>query len=85
MFGPFQVLPTASADIAYAGWPAGPAETSNSLDGVSHILALANPGSVSSSGYVSIYKYSVLVRNVLIGTAALFGCYNVLWANNNLY
>ena len=69
-FDPFQVLPTASADISYAKWPAGPTETADSLDGVSHILALACPGSASKTGYVSIYKYSVLVRNVLTGTIA---------------
>jgi hypothetical protein len=69
-FGPFQVLPTASVDVAYAEWPAEPSEKSDSLGGKSHLLVLACPGSVSNNGYVSIYKFSVLVHNILIGTTA---------------
>ncbi len=68
-FEPFQALPIAAADVAYARWPAAAENSQDSLDGAAHILALASPTVVSGSptGAVFVYKFTVRARNPVTG------------------
>ena len=64
----FQIIPTSSVDIAYAGWTPSQNEVVDSLDGLSHILAFVNPGTANGgSGYLCVYKYFYRIRNSLTG------------------
>jgi hypothetical protein len=74
----FQIIPTASVDVSYIGWPASQEEKVDSLDGMMHILALVDPGVLNGApGSLSIYKFSFRAQNSISGMIEMCGRINL--------